>query len=57
MLQHGRAYSAYEFRRKNVCDNEMSYSITREGILNIAVNFLVYLDITDKTYLENANSF
>ena len=23
MLKHGRAYSAYEFRRKYVCDNEM----------------------------------
>ena len=35
MLQHGRAFSAYEFRRKYVCDNEMQYSITAEGIFTV----------------------
>ena len=42
-----------------VCDNEMLYSITREGILMYYSKFVrgLYLDITDKTYLENANLF
>ena len=40
MLKHDPAYSVYEYRKKHVCDNEMQYSIIREGILMYYRNFL-----------------
>ena len=33
MQKHDLAYSAPDLRRKYVCDNDMKYNITREGIL------------------------
>ena len=33
MQKHDQAYLACKFRRKYVCDNDMQYSIAREGIL------------------------
>ena len=33
MQKHDWAYSASEFRRMYVCDNEMLHNITRESIL------------------------
>ena len=49
-FEHDRAYSAREFRRKYMSDNEMQYRITNEGILIFYYsNKLVYLDMINKT--------
>ena len=40
ILNHDRAYSESEFRRKYVCDKEMKNSITREGMLIYCRNFV-----------------
>ena len=62
-LKHDRAYSACEIRRKNVWDNEMLYSIIRDGILILHNSkydtvSIIYLDvITSKMYLENDHLF
>ena len=57
MQKHDRTYSAGEFRRK-VCVMIMKCNIVLPGKTYRyypMVNMLVYLDKTNKTYLENAN--
>ena len=43
MQEHDRTYSVFEFRRKYVCDNEMWYNITKEGIM---ISFNKYVSIS-----------
>ena len=57
--KHDRAYSECKFGRKYLCDNEVQYSITKKGITRLYyIKYVsIYLDITNKTELENANLF
>ena len=58
MQKHDRAYSACEFSRRYVCDNEMHSVLSRMAYwYYTTVNMLVYFDITNKTYPENHNLF
>ena len=56
MQKHDQAYLACKFRRKYVCDNDMQYSIAREGILILYYSKYVTKSILRTTTCSEKNA-